>query len=50
MPLAGLDLSREQREAIVQEAERRLASFVADDGDVRFASPAHVVSWRLRDS
>jgi len=44
LPVAGVELSDDQRNRVLAEAERVLSRFVASDGTIRFESPAHIVT------
>ena len=44
LPVMGVDLEEDLILAILAEAERELAEYVAPDGRMEFDSPAHVVS------
>jgi ubiquinone/menaquinone biosynthesis C-methylase UbiE len=44
MPIAGIQLSDEQRQRVLTNAEVALADFALADGSVRFDAPAHIVT------
>ena len=46
LPVMGVDLSEDQIERVLREAESVLAGFVESSGQVVFDSPAHIVTWR----
>jgi len=45
-PLVGIVLPEEQILRILKEAEKLLGGYVTSNGDVRFETPAHIVTWR----
>ncbi len=44
LPVMGVFLKEHQIQSILEEAEIALAEFVAEDGNVEFNSPAHIVT------
>jgi trans-aconitate methyltransferase len=48
LPVAGIELSDDQRSRVLAEAEHVLSRFVASDGAIRFESPAHIVTATTR--
>lgn len=46
LPIMGVDLTEDQIESVLAEAENVLARFVETSGDVVFDSPAHIVACR----
>ena len=46
LPVMGVDLEEDLIQAVLAEAERELADFVAPGGRMEFDSPAHIVSAR----
>lgn len=46
LPVMGVDLSEDQIERVLREAEGVLSGFVESSGQVVFDSPAHIVTWR----
>jgi hypothetical protein len=42
LPITGVELDRQMVESILAEAESVLGPYLASDGTVRFASPAHI--------
>ena len=45
LPIMGVDLTEDQIENVLAEAENVLAGFVEPNGDVVFDSPAHIVAY-----
>jgi len=46
LPVMGVELTEDQIERVLREAEGVLAGFVESSGQVVFDSPAHIVTWR----